>query len=127
MSFPEYLAPIRFYTANGEFCVLYVWVGTWFLLLRKERKQIERVYNKVFKGIFWPNRDEIRGFGRKVHSEELRNLRSLPYIIRIVKSWIIRFKVRVAWETEMRANYWPGLLKGIGHSVALGVEGNVKL
>jgi hypothetical protein len=42
--------------------------------------------NRVLRRIFGPKRDEVRGEWRKSHSEELNNLNSSPYIIRLIKS-----------------------------------------
>jgi hypothetical protein len=42
--------------------------------------------NKVLRRIFEPKRDEVTGGCRKLHNEELRDLYSLPSIIRIIKS-----------------------------------------
>jgi hypothetical protein len=42
--------------------------------------------NRVLRMIFGPKRDEVTGEWRKLHSEELRDLYSLPSIIRIIKS-----------------------------------------
>jgi hypothetical protein len=43
----------------------------------------------VLKRIFGHRRDEVMGGWRKLHKEELRDLYSLPIIIRIIKSrWI---------------------------------------
>jgi hypothetical protein len=41
--------------------------------------------NRVLR-TFGPNRDEVAGGWRKLHNEELRDLYSLPSIIRIIKS-----------------------------------------
>jgi hypothetical protein len=50
------------------------------------------IETRVLRTIFVPKRDEIRRGWRKVHHEELRNLCSAPYIIRIIKS------SRMRWE-----------------------------
>ena len=42
--------------------------------------------NRVLRRVFGPRRDELTGEWRKLHNEELRNLYSLPYIVRVVKS-----------------------------------------
>jgi hypothetical protein len=42
--------------------------------------------NRVLRRIFGPKRDEVTGDWRKLHNEELHNLYSLPYIIRLIKS-----------------------------------------
>ena len=58
---------------------------TWSLTLREERRL--RVFeNRVLRGVFGPKRDEVTGEWRKLHIEELRDLYSLPNIVRVVKS-----------------------------------------
>jgi len=53
--------------------------------LRKERRL--RVFeNRVLRRVFGPKREEVRGKWRKLHNEELRDLYSLPNIVRVVKS-----------------------------------------
>jgi hypothetical protein len=41
--------------------------------------------------IFGPKRDEVTGGWRKLHNEELHNLYSSPSIIRLIKSWRMRW------------------------------------
>jgi hypothetical protein len=49
--------------------------------------------NRVLRGMFGPNRDEVKGdFRRKLHNEELRNLYSSPIIIRMIRSRRMRWK-----------------------------------
>jgi hypothetical protein len=58
---------------------------TWCLTIREERRL--RVFeNRVRRRIFGPNRDEVTGEWRKLHSEELHMLYSSPNIIRQIKS-----------------------------------------
>jgi hypothetical protein len=58
---------------------------TWSLTLREEHRL--RVFeNSVLRWIFGPKRDEVTGEWRKLHNEELRDLYSLPSVIRIIKS-----------------------------------------
>jgi hypothetical protein len=40
--------------------------------------------NKVLRRIFGPKRDEVTGGWRKLHNEELHNLYSSPYIMKII-------------------------------------------
>jgi len=62
---------------------------TWSLTLREERRL--RVFeNRVLRGIFGPERDEVTGEWRKPHNEELNVLYSSPNIVRVIKSRIIR-------------------------------------
>jgi hypothetical protein len=60
--------------------------------------------NRVLRRIFGPERDEVMGEWRKLHSEELRDLYSSPSIIRIIKSRMMRWAGHVArmWE-EIKA------------------------
>jgi len=57
---------------------------TWSLTLREERKL--RVLENMVLRILGPRRDEVTGEWRKLHNEELRDLYSLPNIVRVVKS-----------------------------------------
>jgi hypothetical protein len=53
--------------------------------LREERRL--RVFeNRVSRRVFGPKRDEVTGEWKKLHNEELNDLYSLPYIVRVVKS-----------------------------------------
>jgi hypothetical protein len=60
------------------------------LTLREEHRL--RVFeNRVLRRIFGPKRDEVTGEWRKLHNAELRDLYSSPSIIRIIKSWRMRW------------------------------------
>jgi len=68
--------------------------------LREERRL--RVFEKrVLRRVFGPNRDEVTGEWRKLH-EELRDLYSLPSIVRVVKSRRMRWVGHVACMGEGR-------------------------
>ena len=58
---------------------------TWSLTLREERRQ-KVLENKVQRRIFGPKRDEAIWDWRKLHKEELNDLYSSPYIVRVIKS-----------------------------------------
>jgi hypothetical protein len=60
--------------------------------------------NKVLR-IFGPKRDEVTGGWRKLYNEELRDLYSLPSIIRIIKSRRMRWAGHVARMWEKRNAY----------------------
>ena len=58
---------------------------TWSLTLR-EKRWLRVFENRVLRTVFGPRRDEVTGEWRKLHNEELRDLYSLPNIVRVVKS-----------------------------------------
>ena len=63
---------------------------TWSLTLRKECRL--RVFeNRVLRRVFGLKRDEVTEEWRKLHKEELRDLYSLPNIVRVVKSRRMRW------------------------------------
>ena len=49
--------------------------------------------NRVSRRVFGPKVDEVTGEWRKLHNEELRDLYSLPNIVRVVKSRRLRWAV----------------------------------
>ena len=74
---------------------------TWSLTLREERRL--RVFeSRVLRRVFGPKRDEVTREWRKLHNE-LRDLYSVPNIVRVVKSIRMRWAGHVArmGETEM--------------------------
>ena len=74
---------------------------TWSLTLREERRL--RVFeNRVLRRVFEPKRDEVTVEWRKLHKEELRDLYSLPNILRVVKSRRMRWAGHVARMGEGR-------------------------
>jgi hypothetical protein len=58
--------------------------------------------NRVLRRVFGPKRDEVTGEWRKLHSEELNDLYSLPSIVRVVKSRRIKWARLVARMGEDR-------------------------
>jgi hypothetical protein len=77
---------------------------TWSLTLREEHRL--RVFeNRVLRRIFGPKKDELTGEWRKLHNEELRDLYSMPSIIRIIKSRSVRLAEHVARMREKRNAY----------------------
>jgi len=74
---------------------------TWSLTLREECK-LRLFENTVLRRVFGPKRDEVTGEWRKFHNEELRDLYSLPNIVRVVKSRRMRWAGHVACIGEGR-------------------------
>jgi hypothetical protein len=77
--------------------ILIAKLGLFYLLkvLREERRL--RVFeSRVLRRVFGPRRDEVTGEWRKLHNEVLRDLYSLPSIVRVVKSRRMRWAVHVA-------------------------------
>jgi hypothetical protein len=72
--------------------------------LREERRL--RVFeNRVLRRVFGRKRDEVKGEWKKLHNEELRDLYSLPNIVRVVKSRRMRWAGHVARMGEGRGVY----------------------
>ena len=77
---------------------------TWSLTLREEQRL--RVFeNRVLTRIFGPKRDEVTGEWRKLHNEDLNDRRSLPNIIRVIKSRRMRWAGHVARMEALRGAY----------------------
>ena len=74
---------------------------TWSLTLREERR-LRLFENRVLRRAFGPKRDELIGEWRKLNNEELRDLYSLPNIVRVVKSGRMRWAGHVARMGEGR-------------------------
>jgi hypothetical protein len=68
---------------------------TWSLTLREEHR-LKVFENRLLRRIFGLKRDVVMGDRRKLHNEEVHNLNSLPNIIRMIKSWRMRWAVYVA-------------------------------
>jgi hypothetical protein len=97
---------IRIYKTIILLVVLYG-CETWSLKLREEHKL--RVFeNRVLRRIFGLKMDEVTGEWRKLRNEELRDLYSLPSIIKIIKSRRMRWAGHVARMGRIgtRIDYW---------------------
>jgi len=61
--------------------------------------------NRVLRRVFGPKRGEVTGEWRKLHKEKLRDLYSLPNIVRVVKSRRMRLAGHVARMGKGRGMY----------------------
>ena len=101
---------------------------TWSLTLREEHRL--RVFeNRVLRRIFGPRRDEVTEEWRKLHNEELNDLYSSPYIIRVIKSKRMRWAGHVArmGRGEVYTGYWWGNLRESDHLGDPDVDGRIIL
>jgi hypothetical protein len=71
----------------------------------REECRLRVFENKVLRRIFGPKRDEVTGEWRRLHNKELYTLHSLPDIIWVIKSRILRLSGDVARMGERRGAY----------------------
>jgi hypothetical protein len=98
--------------------------ATWSLALREERRL--RIFeNKVLRRIFGSRRDEVTRDWRKLHIEELNDLYSSAYIIRVIISRRMRWAGNVASMGESSGIYrfWWGNLRERDHLEDPGLNG----
>ena len=77
---------------------------TWSLTFQEERKL--RVFeNMMLRRIFGPRRDEVTGEWRRLHNEELNDLKPSPNIVRVIKWRRMRWAGHVARMGEEREVY----------------------
>ena len=69
---------------------------TWSLTLREERRLLV-FKNRVLRRVFGPKRDEVTGEWRKLHNEELRDLYSLPNIVRVSLGIFTPYPILCGW------------------------------
>ena len=67
----------------------------------REERRLQVFENRVLRRVFGPKGDEVTGEWRKLHNE-LRDLYSLPNIVRVVKSRRMRWAGHVARMGEGR-------------------------
>ena len=100
---------------------------TWSLTLREERRL--RVFeNRVLRRIFGPNRDEVTGVRRKLHSEELNDLYS-SNIVRVIRPSRMGYVGHIACvgRGEAYTGFWWGNLTERAHMGNPGVGGRIIL
>jgi hypothetical protein len=78
-------------------------IGNYFHCWYTELRVFE---NRVLRRVSGHKRDEVTGEWRKLHTEELNDLYSLPNIVRVVKSRQMRWTGHVARMGEDRGVHW---------------------
>jgi hypothetical protein len=71
----------------------------------KEERRLRVFENWALRRIFGPKRDEVKREWRKLHNEELNGLYSLPNIVGVIKSRILKWAGHVALMEEKRVVY----------------------
>jgi hypothetical protein len=79
--------------------------------------------------IFRLKNDEVTGVWRKPHNEELNDLYTTSYVIRVIKSKIMSWARDVAryGGTEIRAGFWWGNLRESDHMGDSGLDEKIIL
>ena len=92
-----------------------------------EERRLRVFENWVLRGIFGPNRDEVTGKWRKLHSEELNELYCSSNIVRVIKSRRMRWAGHVACIGREGAckRVWWGNLRERDHLEDPGVDGRL--
>jgi hypothetical protein len=84
---------------------------------------------RVLRRIFGPKRDEVTEEWRKLHNDELNGLYSLPNIVRVKKSRVLRWAGHVArmGQGEECTGFWWGSMRERDRWGDLGVDGRIML
>jgi hypothetical protein len=68
----------------------------------REDHRLRVFENRALRRIFGPRRDEVTGEWRKLHNDELKDLKSSPNTVRVTKSRRMRWAGHVARMRERR-------------------------
>jgi hypothetical protein len=101
---------------------------TWSLILKEERR-LKVFENRVLRRIFGSKRDEVTGEWRKLHNEELNGPYSVPNIVRVIQSRIMRWAGHVAHmgKGELCTGFWWSNLRQRDRWGDPGVDGRIIL
>jgi len=75
------------------------WPPSLSLSLTEENK-MKMFEKRELRRIFGPKREEVKGGWKKGHNEEINDLYSSTYIIRVIKSRMMRWARNVAHERD---------------------------
>jgi len=76
-------------------------------LTQREERKLRVFENMVLRRIFGPRGDQVTGELRRLHKEDLNDVYSSPYIVRVIKSRIMRWAGHVARMGEERGCIGP--------------------
>jgi len=82
--------------------------------------------NRVFRRIFGPKSDEVKGEWRKLHNEELHDMYSSSNIVREIKSRM-RWVGHVAHTGEAYTGFWWGNMRERDHLEDPGIDKRIVL
>jgi hypothetical protein len=85
------------------------------LLTLKEKPRLREYDSRALRRIFVPRRDEAQGEWRKLHYEELNDLRSSPTTVRVTKSRMMVWAGHVARVGVRRGIYIVLVGKPVGN------------
>jgi len=87
------------------------------------------LFSGVLRRIFGPREDEVTGEWRKLHNEELNDMYCSPNIVRVIKSWRMRWAGHVAsmWERGGVYRVLVGKPEGKNHWGDRSVDGRIIL
>ena len=91
----------------------------------REEIRLKVFENRVLRGIFLAERNEVTGEWRKLHNEELNDVYCSPNVVRVIKSRRVRRIGHVARMDEDRrciGSWWGNRREG-DHWGDLGVDG----
>jgi hypothetical protein len=92
-----------------------------------EEHRLRVFENRVLRKIFGPKREDD-GSWRKLHNDELHSLYPSLNIVRVIKSWRMRWAGHVARiGGEVFTGFWLGGTKVRDHWKDLGVGGRITL
>jgi hypothetical protein len=98
-------------------------------LILSEERRLRVSENRVLRRIFGRKSYEVTGEWCKLHNEELNDLYSLPSIVRVIKSRIMRWAGNVArmGRGEVYTGFWWGNLRERDRLDYPGVYGKIIL
>ena len=93
-------------SSEGEFSAQGIYsTGRGLIIAHIQERRLRVLENRVLRRIFGHKRDEVTGEWRRIRNEELNDLYSSPYIIRVIKSKRMRWAGHAARMGDRRGTY----------------------